>query len=208
VSAGLPNEHAAGPIIDASPFAADLATTLNDLINRHRNTDAWTDDDRRLAIALGKVLDPDAHRGNGVNALISQELLAEDRLPLADRADERDSRFGRQEVRAADGLANGVGPKIGRIKVQDTESAFARYIGVANHSPDGRHDSADLVDREAGVDVSVNSEIHHSLLALHGFAARYVTGAILAARWLQRRAWVRRAALATRPSDTTQGGGR
>lgn len=36
---------------------------------------------------------------------------------------------------------------------------------------------------------------------------RYVTGAHLTARrWLQRRAWVRRAASTARPSGTTQGG--
>ena len=49
---------------------------------------------------------------------------------------------------------------------------------------------------------------HHRLLALHGLVTRYGTGAILAAsRWLQRRAWVRRAAVILRPSDTMSGPG-
>lgn len=45
---------------------------------------------------------------------------------------------------------------------------------------------------------------HHILPALHGLPTRYVTGAHLAVcRWLQRRAWVRRAAAIARTSDTT-----
>ncbi|AMT70485.1 hypothetical protein [Mycobacteroides immunogenum] len=44
---------------------------------------------------------------------------------------------------------------------------------------------------------------HNNLLTLHGLSTRYVAGAILAAsRWLQRKAWVRRAVLTARPSGT------
>lgn len=114
---------------------------------------------RRAAISAA-VTYRDTSVSSAVLRLIDG-LLAEYGLPFADRSDERDPRLGREEVGVADGLSDGVVPKLGRVKVEDTGSAFARYI--AHHCPNCRHDVADdPVDRNAGVDVSVDPEVHES----------------------------------------------
>ena len=59
-----------------SAFRAEAAAAIAELVNRHRSRPDFTDADRDLAIALDKVARPDAHRGNGVNALISQAVQA------------------------------------------------------------------------------------------------------------------------------------
>ncbi|QRJ69327.1 hypothetical protein PHIT45-1_38 [Mycobacterium phage phiT45-1] len=87
------------------------------------------------------------------------------------------------------------------VGVVGAVAALAQSLGqsanqLINHRPSRCVDSQDV------------AQCHHSLLTLHGLVTRYVTGAHLTARrWLQRKAWVRRAALSARPSDATAEGG-
>lgn len=83
------------------------------------------------------------------------------------------------------------------------ERAVERFVGakvVNNHAAQHRGGTPGVGDVELSPVVC-----QQSLLTLHGLVTRHVTGAFLAVRqWLQRRAWVRRAAaLAPRPSGTT-----
>lgn len=206
-------------------FASDVATSLAATIHQHRHN--FDDRDRRLAMALIEVVDAPVEvldellercrqiddeagpleRRQGVNAAIGRAIRACGPLHRADDP-------------LGDGQVGKSGLKVAGVDESVGEGALGR--GNADQRlkfPDRGDDRLDGVDAPVqAFDQLVGGRLlrdearverlgHHSLLALARAATRYVAGALLASlRWLQRRAWVRRAAAILRPSDTTKGG--
>lgn len=96
--------------------------------------------------------------------------------------------------------SDGLGPRY-RIRVE--LSLFSRRRHEVDEPLTTGHSRRDFQATDV-LGPRVILTAHHSLLTSARAVTRHVTGALLAARrWLQRKAWTRRAAAPTRPSGTT-----
>lgn len=208
-----------------SAFRAEAAAAIAELVNRHRGTDAFGDADRALAVALDEAINADVDRSRGVNALIGQGIgvsggLPGGRRPLLESHLRHEDQHGLGVERpaplknfdAALQLKDGAGQNGNQAR--ELLDGLLRGLGASADERDellkdrsaGRHSAGDRVDSGANF---IGPGGHSQSPYVARVAARYVAGAFLtASRWLQRRAWVRRAVPSRAAVGHHEGGAR